>query len=376
MKRSRVTLARMEAAAIAALVASPSTIGRCSKPNSGTGKPSIRQSVSGRATPMSASRRAARFVRCRPRPSMPRTHRETMLTLTAVRSTTGNSASRVSMSCCLESFRALSARTSRTPSAATSNRTAAATSGPARHPRPASSAPATQRTPSPRSNWNRRRPVRRFTRARRCARVSVSRSEEPDAAGRPVGCEGAADDGAAGNGAPESAVVGLATVVAHHEPVSGRNRDGRGHRASPVRVVVTRVRDVRVLLALAVADDVAVDDADDVAGAGDDALDEVHLRLARRRLVARGVLVAALVAAGIGLGADGRVEDDDVADLRVAEAVADPVDEDALADREGRDHRLARDAVRLDEERLDSERESERHADDDDQLDERAARRL
>src|SRR3954463_1488621 len=325
MKRSRETLARIDAAAIAADWASPLMTARCSKPKSGTGKPSVRQMPSGRATRSNASRSAARFVTCRPRSSIPRTHRETTTAFLAVRITTGYSAARISGVCCLESLSAVSARRGESVSASMSNRTAAATSGPARQPRPASSAPATQRTPSPRSNWNRRRPVRRFTRARRCARVSVSRSEEPDAAGRPVGCEGAADDGAAGNGAPESAVVGLATVVAHHEPVSGRNRDGRGHRASPVRVVVTRVRDVRVLLALAVADDVAVDDADDVAGAGDDALDEVHLRLARRRLVARGVLVAALVAAGIGLGADGRVEDDDVADLRVAEAVADPV---------------------------------------------------
>src|SRR4051812_270328 len=136
------------------------------------------------------------------------------------------------------------------------------------------------------------------------------------------------------------------------------------------------MRDVRVLLALAVADDMAVDDADDVARARDDALDEVDLRLARRRPVARGVLVAALVATGVRLGAERRVEDDDVAALRIAEAVADPVHEHALADRERRDHRLARDAVRLDEERLDAERERERHGDDDDELDERAARRL
>src|SRR4051794_40112826 len=120
----------------------------------------------------------------------------------------------------------------------------------------------------------------------------------------------------------------------------------------------------------------AIDDPDDVARAGDDALDEVDLRLARRRPVARGVLVAALVATGVRLGAERRVEDDDVADLRIAEAVADPVDEHALADRERGDHRLARDSVRLDQERLDVEREGERHGDDDDELDERAARRL
>ena len=53
---------------------------------------------------------------------------------------------------------------------------------------------------------------------------------------------------------------------------------------------------------------------------------------------------------------------------RVAEAVADAVDEHALADLERRHHRLARDPVRLDEERLDAERQAERDGDDDDQL--------
>ena len=76
------------------------------------------------------------------------------------------------------------------------------------------------------------------------------------------------------------------------------------------------------------------------------------------------------------LGARRRMEDDDVADLRVAEALADAVDEHALADLEGRDHRLARDPVRLDEEGLDPERQAERDRDDQDQLEERAARRL
>ena len=58
-----------------------------------------------------------------------------------------------------------------------------------------------------------------------------------------------------------------------------------------------------------------------------------------------------------------------------AEALADPVDEHALADLQRRDHRLARDAVRLDEERLDAEREPERDGDDQDELDQRARRR-
>ena len=62
------------------------------------------------------------------------------------------------------------------------------------------------------------------------------------------------------------------------------------------------------------------------------------------------------------------MEDDDVADVRIAEAVADAVDEHALTDVERRDHRLGRDAVRLDQERLDAERETERHGDDEDEL--------
>ena len=63
MKRSRVTFATIEAAAIAALVASPSTIARCSCPKSATGKPSVRQSEPGRATP---SERVAQRGEVRP----------------------------------------------------------------------------------------------------------------------------------------------------------------------------------------------------------------------------------------------------------------------------------------------------------------------
>ena len=46
MKRSRVTFATIDAAAIAALVASPSTIARWGRPNSATEKPSSRHSTS------------------------------------------------------------------------------------------------------------------------------------------------------------------------------------------------------------------------------------------------------------------------------------------------------------------------------------------
>src|SRR6185312_2830642 len=155
-------------------------------------------------------------------------------------------------------------------------------------------------------------------------------------------------------------------------PVPGRNRDRRGEIAAGLGVARAAVGDVRVPLALAVADDVPVDDPDRVAGTRDDTLDEVDLRLPGRRAVAGGGVVVVPVATDVEVGARRRVEHHDVADLRVAEAMPDPVDEDALADLEGRHHRLARDAVRLDEEGLDAKREAQGHRDDHDQLEERA----
>ena len=89
MKRSRVTLAMTEAAAIAALVASPPTTARCSKPVGGTGKPSDRQSEPSQPTRRSVSDSAARLVLCRPRSSIPRTQREVTATRVAARSTRG-----------------------------------------------------------------------------------------------------------------------------------------------------------------------------------------------------------------------------------------------------------------------------------------------
>ena len=80
---------------------------------------------------------AARARRCRC------TQRDTITERAAARSTSGYSSSRVSAVCCLESFSRLSARRSDSVSRSRSNSTAAATSGPASEPRPASSAPAT-----------------------------------------------------------------------------------------------------------------------------------------------------------------------------------------------------------------------------------------
>ena len=89
MKRSRVTFAITEAAAIAALVASPPTTGRCSKPVGGTGKPSERQRQPSRPTRLSTSDSAARLVLCSPRSSIPRTQRDVTATHVAARSTRG-----------------------------------------------------------------------------------------------------------------------------------------------------------------------------------------------------------------------------------------------------------------------------------------------
>ena len=106
MNRSRVTFAITEAAAIAALVASPPTTGRCSNPVGGTGNPSERQRQPSTPTRRSMSLSAARLVLCSPRSSMPRTHREVTATAVAARSTRGYRSSRASIECCLESLSA------------------------------------------------------------------------------------------------------------------------------------------------------------------------------------------------------------------------------------------------------------------------------
>src|SRR5688500_6299070 len=102
-------------------------------------------------------------------------------------------------------------------------RTAAATSGPASDPRPASSQPATKRVPCSRSKrksfaaWRRRRLT--------ALDAGLAPLEEPDFLGRPVAEEGLADDPVLGDWSPESAVVAGATVVAHHEVMPGRDLD-------------------------------------------------------------------------------------------------------------------------------------------------------
>ena len=96
----------------------------------------------------SASRSAARLVTCSPRASIPGAQRETIATFAATRRITGYSSARRLRGLLLGVVqRAERARPAPGPSRSRSNSTAAATSGPARQPRPASSAPATNRTP-------------------------------------------------------------------------------------------------------------------------------------------------------------------------------------------------------------------------------------
>ena len=54
---------------------------------------------------------------------------------------------------------------------------------------------------------------------------------------RPIGGEGRSDDPRFGDRSPEPAVVGLPTVVTHHEPVSGRNLDRERQVAGGAGVV-------------------------------------------------------------------------------------------------------------------------------------------
>src|SRR5579871_3420724 len=138
-------------------------------------------------------------------------------------------------------------------------------SGPARQPRPASSAPATSREPSARSNANRRWPlVRRRAERRdralvRCGFVrraggsgsSPPFSEEADAVRGPVGGEGFADNPRSRDRPPEPAVVGEVTVVAHHEVVTGRN--GERPRVVAVSGLGGAPGEARVGLPLALA---------------------------------------------------------------------------------------------------------------------------
>ena len=169
-----------------------------------------------------------------------------------------------------------------------------------------------------------------------------------------------------GTGPPFAAVRRLAAVVAHHVVLAVRNRDLARQIAGGAFAVEPGER---LVLALTVDVDGALQHLEPVPRHADDALDEVRVRALRRPLRA-GLVAGALHTAAVRLPR-GRLEDDDVAAVGVAEAEAHAVHQHPLADLERRHHRLARDAERLDEEGLDAERKPQRHRDDGDELDQR-----
>ena len=89
MYRSLVTFATTEAAAIAALLASPSTTALCSTSQRGSVNPSTRQTASSTATWARQSASAARLVTWRPRASIPLAHRAVTATRDAAFITLG-----------------------------------------------------------------------------------------------------------------------------------------------------------------------------------------------------------------------------------------------------------------------------------------------
>src|SRR5690606_35009861 len=96
--------------------------------------------------------------------------------------------------------------------------------------------------------------------------------EEPDTGVRPARGEGATDEPLLRDGAPDATVGGMATVVTHHVPVPGGNGDRLRHVALGGGAAR---QDERLLLELAVEDDVTVADRDLVARTGHHALDVV-----------------------------------------------------------------------------------------------------
>src|ERR1039458_4209257 len=180
-----------------------------------------------------------------------------------------------------------------------------------------------------------------------------------------------------GEPSPIPAVVGFATVVPHHEPVTGRNLDRRPEVACWARAAGPYVR---ILLTYAVADHVSFYDRDRVTGPGDDPLDEIDAIVGLRHRFRTGgplreVDIVRRRSADTLLGALRGMENCDRANVGVAEVRADTIDQDALADRQCRFHRATGDAVGLDDERLDAERETERNQNDHDQLHDRASSR-
>src|ERR671933_2507833 len=175
-----------------------------------------------------------------------------------------------------------------------------------------------------------------------------------DAVRRPVREEDLADQKLPGHGAPDAGVAGGLPVVAHHEVAVLPDLERL------LRLVVAPVGlDVRLLQAPPVDVDEAAALRPHVAGQADDPLDEDAARAAELLRPLR------------------RVEDDDLAPVRVAEVVDQPVGEHAVGEArlaaharpravQRRLHRRGRDAVRVDDVELDREHDPDRARDGED----------
>ena len=132
---------------------------------------------------------------------------------------------------------------------------------------------------------------------------------------------------------------------------------------------------IGLVLALAVEDHVAVAEAQPVARTGHDALDEVHVGLARAwagRTTWPGGGSPPPQDSSRSTPAGGWKTTTSPTDGSLKRSPM-RLTSTRWPSTERRDHRLARDPVRLDEEGLDAEREPERDGHDDDELEERAA---
>src|SRR5215217_6763363 len=148
--RSRVTLASTEAAATQAATRSPFHTARPGRASPGTGKPSVSTYSGAGSSVITARRSASRLVACIPRASSSSTGMDTTDQETARSTTSAYTRSRAAGVSSLES-----ARPGTRPRRPAGSTQAAATSGPAQAPRPASSAPATEANPRRRSERSR-----------------------------------------------------------------------------------------------------------------------------------------------------------------------------------------------------------------------------
>src|SRR6266542_3424438 len=231
--------------------------------------------------------------------------------------------------------------------------TAAATSGPASAPRPASSTPATRAKPTLRS------------RSSRMAVASTSESQDGSAllvtpqparvAERPDADEGTAHQGRAVDRSEGTRVLGVVAIVPHHEELASRHGGRRavlGGRAG---------RQVGLVHRPAVAVQPALLAGDAVAGCADHTFDEVAVGRRRDpdRLPEAGEEPGHRVAR-FGLRAGQVVDEDDhVAVLHLAEPVGDLLDQHPVGDVQRWLHGAGGDVERLHQERLEEHRQQD-----------------